>query len=460
MNSESVFSKIIDELFPEAVSELQSLVRIPSVNEYNGKGFPFGKGIHDSLVYCSQLGDKLGFFTCDMDDMCSYIEYGNGEEMVAAVAHLDVVPVGDGWTKEPFGGIIENGRMYGRGTLDDKGPAIAVLYAIKAIEKSGLPISRRIRLILGTNEEISCKGLIYYREHGGEIPKYGFSPDALFPAINSEKGNVEFTYFRSVKTGETFNILEIASSPTAGVVPSYAMIRFTANEKAIETAKSLSIKDVAFTVADKQIIVEAWGKIAHAGVPQEGENAISRLFLAINELPLEGDFKALSSFIASTFSMDVYGTNLGIAMSDEPSGPVTVTLGQIEYKDSQIILHFNVRTPSTIEAEVLLDTVKNTLGMGGFTEVSREIQRGLYMNPDCFLVKTLNSVYHELTGFDTPPLSISGGTYARFLPNIVAFGPNFPGEPPIIHQSDEYMDLNKMKKVILIYACALYELAK
>ena len=188
----------------ELLESLAALVRIPSVEGVPEEHAPFGReparALHETLALC----EKLGFRTGNMDDRVGWCEYGEGKEMVAVLGHLDVVPAGDGWTEtEPFSGEIKNGRIYGRGTMDDKGPMVAAIYALAALKDAGFAPSKRIRLLFGTNEETGCGDMSWYVSHGGELPVYGFTPDGEYPIINGEKGILNGTYSRKLhQTGE------------------------------------------------------------------------------------------------------------------------------------------------------------------------------------------------------------------------------------------------------------------
>lgn len=188
----------------ELLESLAALVRIPSVEGVPEEHAPFGReparALHETLALC----EKLGFRTGNMDDRVGWCEYGEGEEMVAVLGHLDVVPAGDGWTEtEPFSGEIKNGRIYGRGTMDDKGPMVAAIYALAALKDAGFAPSKRIRLLFGTNEETGCGDMSWYVSHDGELPVYGFTPDGEYPIINGEKGILNGTYSRKLhQTGD------------------------------------------------------------------------------------------------------------------------------------------------------------------------------------------------------------------------------------------------------------------
>ena len=218
------FKRYIHANSDELLASLAALVRIPSVEGEPEEGAPFGKEparcLHEMLALC----EKLGFPTENMDDRVGWCEYGEGEEMVAVLGHLDVVPAGDGWTEsEPFSGEIKNGRIYGRGTMDDKGPMVAAVYALKALKQSGFQPSRRIRVIFGTNEETGCGDMAWYASHGGEMPVMGFTPDGEYPLINGEKGILNGTYTRTLHQTGDYILTRFEGGEASNISPAYAV---------------------------------------------------------------------------------------------------------------------------------------------------------------------------------------------------------------------------------------------
>ena len=185
------FRPWIEEHKDHLIASLQGAVRIPSVYQEDASGYPYGRAVQNCLEYMLKLAGDMGFSTVNMDNQLGWCEYGEGAEMIAVLGHLDVVPVGDGWKKPPFGAEIEDGKIYGRGTNDDKGPSLAALFAMRAIREAGIPLKKSIRLILGCDEECDWGCVEWYAAHA-EMPEVGFSPDASFPLINTEKGMIHF----------------------------------------------------------------------------------------------------------------------------------------------------------------------------------------------------------------------------------------------------------------------------
>ena len=225
----------------ELIPALQKLISIDS----SGK-----QGAVEALHWVLDLAASMGFRTGNLDDMVGWAEYGEGEELVAVLGHLDVVPVGDGWTMPPFGGVIEDGRLYGRGAIDDKGPILAALFALDEIKRSGTPLRRRVRVLFGTEEETGTADMEYYVNHCGELPAMGFTPDGAYPLIHGEKGLLMEEYVCDCEPGL---IQTIWSGTAANIVPALARAE----------------------LADGRVI-ECRGVAAHGAEPWKGENAAGK----------------------------------------------------------------------------------------------------------------------------------------------------------------------------------------
>ena len=454
------FDDLIEKSRDDMIKDLQALVRIKSVEAPGENGYPFGQGVHDCLEACLAVCDRLGFAARNFDEMCGYTEYGSGENMIAVLVHLDVVPEGDGWTYDPYGAKIADGRLYGRGSLDDKGPAVAAIYALKAIRDSDLPLRHRIRIIFGLNEENGSKCLKYYISHEGELPIMGFTPDAGYPVINGEKGSARFEYHFPFAGNERCRILELQGGTAFGAVPSAAHALLAVPAWVRERTMLLNVKDVRFTPTPEGLRVDAKGVTAHGGRPELGENAIGRLFLALAHIPLEGASAKLVDFMNTHFGMQTRGEGLGIAMSDTLSGDLVLNLGSMRSENGEVFLKISIRYPVSYRYEQFCGTVRACMGDGGFTESFFSTKNSLYIPPENELIRKLSAVYEQQTGQPGTPRCIGGGTYAKEMANIAAFGPNFPGDESRIHKTDEYMDLNKLIRHAKMDAAAMYALAK
>ncbi len=442
----------------EIVQSLAVLIRIPSVEGEASEKAPYGEESARCLREMLGLCTRLGFQTCDMDNRVGWCEYGEGEEMVAVLGHLDVVPAGEGWQEaEPFSGTVKNGRIYGRGAMDDKGPVVAAVYALAALKDAGFVPSKRVRILFGTNEETGCGDMEWYRSHGGEIPVMGFTPDAEYPVINGEKGIINFSCKRGFHQAGEYRLLKFEGGIASNVSPDYACAEFSCPSDA---AGMIDAPQVTVTPTKDGIRVEAFGVAAHGSTPELGENAIGRLARALTALPLEGDLADCIAYIAERIGMETRGESIGLAMRDELSGELTVNLGVAKGDEDGITLTFSIRYPVTKKYDEVYSRLSRALSLGGFEKTDLLHMPAIYMPPESTLVKTLCRVYEEHTGEKAVPKCIGGGTYAKEMPNTVAFGPVFPGDEVREHKPDEFIEIKRLMQNAEMYASAIYELAK
>lgn len=439
---------------------LQENLRIPSVQEEARDGAPYGIPVRQSLDHVLSAAEKLGFHAVNVDNHLGWCEYGEGEEMVAVLGHLDVVPAGDGWSCDPWGGEIRDGKIWGRGTTDDKGPSIAALFALAALRDSGLPIKRRIRLLFGCNEETGSADVKYYLAQGGETPVMGFTPDGEYPVINGEKGIINASFSRSYTQTGDLKLLSIQGGTAPNVVPAAACAKLTCSADLARRIAQLKAPKVRFTATDYGVFVEAEGVSAHGSTPGEGENAIGRLLLTLDTLPFEGEAAQTIHFLASFLGMETDGKSAGIGLYDEVSGGLTLNLGVLTADESKLSLKINYRYPVTKAYADCGPGFNAAFKLAGFSLDSEVHKAKLYIPEDSELVSTLLKVYREQTGLDGRPKCIGGGTYAKMLPNTLAFGPIFPGDEVREHKPDEYIEIDNLMKNAQIIAAAMYEMAK
>lgn len=441
----------------ELIESLQKLIRIPSVENLGEDGTPFGRDVHRCLMAALVLCEKLDIRPVNMDNQLGWCEYGEGDEMIAVLGHLDVVPAGDGWTHDPFGGEVVNGRIYGRGTMDDKGPLVAALYALTAIKASGVPLSRRIRILFGLNEETGCRDMKYYLANGGEVPLMGFTPDGEYPIINGEKGIINCTYAKKITPSGAYKLRRFGGGTASNVSPAFA---FAELECPSEAVGIIAANKVSVTPIEGGIRVEATGVSAHGSTPEQGENAIGRLAMALAQLPLEGDLLDTIAFLADRIGMETRGESLGLAMRDSLSGDLTVNLGVAAGDAHGLSLTLSVRYPVTKTFDDAAPRLRAAFRLGGFDETAMVHKAAIYMPPEKELIQKLSKVYKAETGQKAELKSIGGGTYAKCIPNLVAFGPIFPGDEVREHKPDEYMEVERLLQNAEIIAAAMYELAK
>lgn len=459
------FKNNIAELKDEMVSSTQKILKIKSVEDKGTPGAPFGDGVRKSLDCALEISKNLGFKTVDLDGYVGYAEFGEGEDYVGVLGHLDVVPEGDGWKYPPYGAEIHDGKIYARGSIDDKGPIMAALYGLKAIERSGAKLSKKVRIIFGTNEETGCKEMEYYLEKE-KAPVSGFTPDAEYPLIYAEKGLTIFDLVKESKVKQSGNaiIKSIKGGQRPNMVPDYCEAVIDVKDMALlknrinEYASSHKI-DLKAEESNGQLVVKSVGVSAHGSVPQTGTNAIIQLFEVIKAMKFEkSDIIDFIEFMADNY--DPYGEKLGAGLEDKASGKLSSNAGVITADENSIRFTMNLRYPVTFKLDDMMNPLNKRLEGTGIKIENFEHQGPLYFPEDHPLIATLLGVYEEETGSKGKPLAIGGGTYAKEMPNIVAFGPTFEGQPDICHIANEYISVDDLVKNAEIYAKAIYELAK
>ena len=453
------------------ISTVSDLISFKSVSvETGNKDYPFGEECKKALEYVLNLGEKMGFRTKNIDGYCGYIEFGEGEELVGIIGHLDVVPadIEDEWTKDPFVADIRDGKLFGRGSIDDKGPVVASLYAMKYVADN-LRINKRVRLILGLNEEKDWKCINRYKETE-ETPTIGFSPDADFPAIYAEKGILSLEIDNKFSL-DGFEILDMDTNGNAiNVVPKFASIKikYIGSGKVPNFAEEENIKVI--DVGDKTYKIEAYGVASHAAFPSNGKNAITILFkYLLNNIKSDylqtlmhlGIFEIESPEFLSRQDI-AYATEFNeVSVVQDESGILTSNIADIKYEDEILKIKLNLRVPvKTSLDNIILQYKKLSNVFDGLEIKVLGRQEPLYVDPESFLVKKLVNVYNKATCTKKRAIAIGGGTYARAFENCIAYGATMPGEVDMCHQVDEFIKLDNLFLSCKIYCEAIYELAK
>ena len=440
----------------EVVKEIQNAVRVKSVKEAPLPGMPFGEGPAKALDHFMNLAKKLGFKAEKFDNYAMHIDMGEGKETLGILAHVDVVPEGDNWTYPPYSGTIADGKIYGRGTLDDKGPAIISLFAMKAIADSGIKLNKKIRMILGADEESGSACLKYYF---GELkmpyPDIAFTPDSSFPVTYAEKGSVrvkiekKFSTLKDVviKGGNAFNSVPNEAN---GVIP-VDMLGEVKNKNKVEFVKEGNVYKV-FSA----------GIPAHGAHPEKGYNAISALFEVLKGIEVKNEeLKGLVEFFDKFIKMETDGKSFGVKCTDGETGDLTLNLGKINLENDELEIWIDMRVPVKVKNEQIVETIKKNTEDYGYEFLLHSNTQPLYVAKDSFLVSTLMNIYKELTGDNAAqPVAIGGGTYAKYAKNAVAFGALLPDQEDRMHQRDEYLERSKIDKLLQIYVEAIYRLAK
>ncbi len=424
----------------QGLDYLKELLKTDSVEAPAKDGFPFGEGVAKCLDKALDILKKYGFRTKNGGYYYGYGEIGEGD-LFGILTHLDVVPVGKGWTKDPFGATEQDGKIYARGALDDKSPFIACLIAVTKLLDEGFIPTKRVRFILGCDEESGWQCMDAYQKHE-EMPALGISPDGDFPVINCEKGIV----YHSFEYTKPDNMVYLKAGERANMVPDEAEAKI----KICDGVKQLlDGKDCSVEIDGEYALIKTKGVASHGSHPEGGVNALIKL------LKILAPISTVCAEVSKAFSAYDGGNVPGLKISDEQSGSLTLNLGTAKTENGKIVFELDVRHPVTYKKEYVTEKLKAAL-TGKVTETFFHLP--LYVDKNHVLVKTLLNAYNKVTGENAEPVAIGGGTYARVLPVGVAFGPCFPGGNSGMHCADEYVDINEFNKSVDIYYEALKEL--
>jgi len=449
--------RIIDSLQTDMTETLKRWITIPSVKVAPIGNAPYGAEVDRALKTALTDAQKLGFSTRDIEGHAGDVRMGPlGADPLGILAHLDIVPAGDGWQMDPFGAIQEGDRIYGRGTSDNKGPAVAALYAMYAVKQAGIPLRREVRLILGCDEESGMEDMAYYEKHYG-LPQTGFSPDATFPVINTEKGLMRIElkgdaakdglYVKDIHAGERFNV--VPGSASALIAADAVLCK-----KIHSLASEMHLQIQAEPETEDTIRITSTGLAGHAAYPEVTRNAIGQLLLILRALGVTGPLKTLADCVG----MEYNGLNLGIRCLDETSGALTCNLGILRYNDSGLYATLDIRYPLLASADRILSTIAASIGSHIIISQAEQ-KEPHHVAPNSQLVTALLDAYHEETGRKRECLAIGGGTYARCIKEGVAFGSAFPEDEELAHQAGEYITISCLMQNVRIFANAIIKLA-
>lgn len=446
-----MFENQIDLEKENIINTVKEICKFNSVSKKDDI-YPFGKACNEVLEYTLNIGKKFGFKTQNIDGYCGYIECGEGKELIGIIGHLDVVPanIEDGWNFPPFEPTIKDGKIFARGTIDDKGPVVAALYAMKFVNEK-YKLNKRIRLILGLNEEVDWKCIEYYKQKE-EWPTISFSPDANFPCIYAEKMILSVKTTAKFELPDGVKIIEFDDRNNAiNVVPKYCrLILEDINGDYIKSIKQ-NDKIKISNLEDKIYKIESFGTASHAAHPELGDNAITNLLLNLPE----------NDYIKNMKEIEFFNTHspkyLGGDNTEDESGKLTSNIAQVSYKQGKISVSLNLRIPVKTTFEKIKEYYENLKDIDiNFLKK----QDALHVQKDSYIVKTLTKIFNEEVKGNYEPMAIGGGTYARAFENCVSFGMTIPGEEDMCHQVNEYVKIDNLLLATKIYSKALYELSK
>lgn len=440
--------KFINDTMEQQIRDLQALVRIPSVSRGEPKaGAPLGENVKKALDFTLNLARRLGFEKVwDLDGYCGIIEYGEGEECLGIMAHLDVVPEGEGWSYPPFGAKIHGERMYGRGTVDNKGAAVSAIYALAAVKNSGMKLKRRVRIILGCDEEVGWSCMDAYKKYEEE-PTLAFTPDAEYPVVNSEMGILQTTY---TKKCNTFIRCDIGTA--ANVIPGSARMFMRSMPEPVDMPLGFSMRRDAL-----YMVVE--GRGGHASMPELAHNALLGIIFALDQQAyLDDEDRKLVSDLYDLFKLDQHGESLGIDVTDE-SGRTTYAPSMLKIDGENVTVTADCRYPFSLTYTDLQARLDKKFAEKGFIRVKKKNTDCHFISEDSELVKTLMEIFNRNAGVELKPLKIGGGTYARAFKNAVAFGTVPYDEESPCHMPDESTALKDIAFNTVIMAEAIEKLA-
>ena len=457
----------------EMISSLSKLISIPSVATDEKGARPFGEPVQNAYEQMLAMARADGFEVFDADRFGGHIDFpGSGDGIVGIVGHLDVVPEGEGWNFAPYGGEVIDGYVCGRGTVDDKGPVIASYYAMKALKECGYEPTKTIRLILGLDEETNWEGMQYYLSRVEDLPDCGFTPDGDFPVIHAEMGILVFDIVKKLPSarGKGLELSSIKGGTAANSVADHAraVINDTTGtgygfvKEMIANARKEKGWKINGKGVGKSFEISVAGVSAHGAHPERGVNAISILMDFLGDLNFLNDGVAdFIDFYNRCIGYDLHGKNLGCYMEDELSGGLVLNVGMIEVDRQTAKITVNVRYPVTCEGEDVYEKMLPVMTRYNMGIVKGKHQWPLHVAKDSHLISVLMEIYRKHTGdTESQPLVIGGGTYARAMDNIVAFGARFPNQEELGHQKNERISVDELMKLAKIYAEAAYELSK
>lgn len=468
----------VDAHREEMLEDLKTLIRIPSVKSAPEEGMPYGKMAAQAVLAMQGMMERCGLRTVNYENHCVAGDLDVSQEKTLDIlAHLDVVPVSDTWKKTaPFEPLIEGDRIYGRGTSDDKGPAVAALYAVRCVRELGLPLKHGVRLICGSDEENGSDDLRYYYAREKEA-LYTFSPDADYPLINIEKGRLEkeFRGRGSIagSRADGIHVLEIRAGDTFNIAPGRGEVRLALNgvpqdvvRKAADQTSEITGGSFDLRTEGEKAWIVADGRAAHAASPQAGINAATMILTLLKHLPLVSDDRTQALYrIADLWPHGCFnGQGLGVNASDEESGELTMSLDILTLEtdaDSQTFRvegTFDCRAPLCCNDDNLTKKVRERLREAGFEMEEGAMTPAHYVSADSELVKKLLESYELYFGKKGEPLAIGGGTYVHELKRGVAFGCAVPEVDNRMHGDDEFMEIPMLLLSTKIFADAILRL--
>ncbi|MDD4681153.1 MAG: Sapep family Mn(2+)-dependent dipeptidase [Clostridia bacterium] len=455
------------EHLPQMLDDIKKLVAVRSIKGEAKPGMPFGKGPAEALYCMEDIAKSHGFSTKKFDGYMMTVNLNDYQDELGILCHLDIVHEGSGWSSPPFEMTIREGKIYGRGVADNKGPAIAALYALKCVRDLGVPLRKNVRLMLGTDEESGMGDLPEYFKREAP-PTYNISPDAAFPIYNIEKGRFGPNF--SAYFDEDLSlprICSISGGHATNIVPEEAEALIEGlDAEAIEPLiiKTSEKTGVLFSLEqkDEKLLIKALGTSSHAAYPGDGNNAITGLIELLTAI-LDFKGKGVSMLKAVNKLLphgDWRGENIGICMEDELSGILTCNLGIFSYTPTSITGRIDIRSPICSNEENCSKIMEKSFAKEGFALDKTDMILPHYVPEELPFIQTLKRVFHECTGLPGDCIAMGGGTYVHGIPNSVAFGAAFPDTETYAHSADEYAVITELEACVSIFANVIIEMCQ
>lgn len=449
----SIYAFLCKDYENDMIAKLKDFIAIDSTFDENtvDENNPFGKGVTKALEFIANLAREDGFKVTNYDNKVVEIICGEGEKNLTIMAHADVVPAGEGWKHDPFNMVNEKGILYGRGVADDKGPLLSCYYALKAMRDNHLLGDYQVRFLVGGNEERGSACMEhYFHTLKKPQPTYGFTPDSDFPLIFAEKAIIHFVVSKKL---ELNGIISIKGGTATNAVIDRCLVKMNENQLFLKYLKENKV-EFEYELADDMMNITFIGLSAHGSTPQLGINAG---MIAIKSLADFFDIEELKHIVKCYSDLNARGLNAYSYSEDMKENSLNV--GIINYEDGFFSMTVDFRHVNGVRSEELLEKIVETSKPFEIHVESKS--KLLYYPLDSVLVKTLLSAYQEETGdFESEPLAIGGGTYAKEADNVVAFGLQFPGRDAKMHSPGENVSIEDLNKAMAIYARAIVELGK
>lgn len=429
--------------------------------------FPLGPGPAKGLLKYLEIGERDGFKVKNLDNLVGYIEYGTGDKTFAILVHADVMPAGEGWNTDPFEMTIKDGKVYGRGTSDDKGPGLAAYYGLKMMKDQGIEPNCKIRFIIGTDEESNWTGMKHYFELEPE-PDFGFSPDGQFPVINGEKGNTTFetTFGNQQDESADYFLADFNAGLRENMVPrdAFAEIKTSFKDQMAEEFSTFMQDrklDGGSEITEDGIRLHLIGKSAHGMEPRNGVNGGTFMANFLRGYDFSGDAKNFIKFVAEFLHGDSRANRIGASHTDEIMGDLTMNVGILKFNPTDGgFVNTNFRYPKGITVKEIGDHLSQAAKVMDGTVENTDDMEAHYVDPSQPIVNKLLNVYRERTGkIDAQPGVVGGGTYGRLMKYGVAFGADFPWTENTMHQANEYQVIDDLLLAMAIYGQSINELA-